>query len=170
MPVQSKLISTQLRSGTFTQILPADGDPHTWSFAPTGTQQVEISRCIPFLRDSGNFSAENYGAETVSLTTGITIGVYGTVGNVPDTALYMLTDPDHPIKSNADWTSYCYDTSYITYGQGTNMLVSRWTFAKSGQPIYLDAAKGQYLALVTGDTMTGLVDQHVLVQGYYINL
>jgi len=160
-----------MRNGTFTQILPADGDAHTWSFTPAAGEKVQLNRCIPFIQDTAagsGFYAERYGGMAAALTAGITIGVYGTVDMVPDQLLYALTDANHPIQSNADWTSYCYDTDYISYGQGDDMLVSRWTFAKSGQPVYLDGDKGQYLALVTGDTLTALVDHHVLVQGYYI--
>ena len=168
MPQQSKIISTYLLAGTVSDILPADATPTTFSFTPTGTQKVVIHRCIPFIEDDSAFYAERYGGHTAALTTGIKIGVYGTVDGVPDTLLYDLTDDDHLIKSNADWASYCYDARYDSYGQGDNMLVVRWTFARSGQPVYLDAAKGQYLGLITADTLSMLVGHRVLVQGYYL--
>lgn len=165
---QSKLISTMLLSGTLTEILPADATAGTWSFVPTGSQIVALHRMLPFVRDTGAFYAERYGALGAALTNGISFGVYGTVDGVADTLLYRLTDANHPIKTNADWTAYCYDANYISYGQGDNMLAVRWTFARSGQPIYLDASKGQYLAMSVADTLSGLVDHHVAVQGYYI--
>ena len=165
---QSKIISTLMRSGTLPQTLPADATLGTWSYAPTGTQIVEITRCIPFIQDGGAFYASRYGGLGAALTNGLVLGVYGTVNGVADTLLYSLTDTSHPIQSNADWTSYCYDSSYISYGQGDNMLVSRWTFAKSGQPVYLDASKSQYIALTVQDTLSGLVDHHILLQGHYI--
>lgn len=168
MPPQSKIISTMLRSGTFSEILPASGAATTYTFAPTENQLVHVERCIPFIQDTGGFYASRYGGMAAALTAGIVMAVYGTVDGVDDTVLYNLTDTDYPIKSNADWTSYCYDTSYVSYGQGDNMLVSRWTFAKSGQPVYLDASKNQYIGLSTADTLTDLVAHHVLIQGYYI--
>lgn len=170
MSIQSKLISTMLTSGTLSQILPADASAGTWSFAPTGTQIVELHRMLPFIRDTGAFYASRYGGMGAALTNGISVGVYGTVDGVADTLLYRLTDANHPIQTNADWTAYCYDASYISYGQGDNMLAVRWTFSKSGQPIYLDASKGQYLAVSVADTMTDLVDHHICVQGHYVQL
>ena len=48
----------------------------------------------------------------------------------------------------------------------TQIIVVRWTFAKSGAPIRLDGAKNARLEVLLNDDLTGLVDHHFVVQGY----
>jgi hypothetical protein len=164
---QSKIISRLLTvdgaAGTTFSMVTADATPITFSIKPSGSEVMEITRIIPFIEDSGGFYASRYGGMGAALTNGITMSVHNADGLV-----YTLTDSSHPIKSNADWTSYCYDTDYISYGQGDNMLVSRWTFAKSGKPVYLSASKGEFLQVHISDTIS-VVDHHMLVQGHYIS-
>jgi hypothetical protein len=167
---QSKIISRFLTedgaSGTTYSILPADDTPVTFSIIPTGNEVMEIHRCLPFIRDETAFSAEKYGA-LAALDPGITMSVMRVVNGATATA-YTLIEPTHPVQSNADWAAYCFDVVALEFGQGDEFLTARWTFAKSGKPVYLSASKNEWLELTCAGTCTGLVDHHVLIQGYYI--
>ena len=169
---ESKLISRHLTTTGLTtgteSILMADAVPVTYSIKPTGSEVMEITRMLPWIRDNGAFSAEKYGNIAAGIVPGIQLGVYGTKDGVADTLLYELTDTHHPITNNADWAQYCYDANVLAWGSGDQMLTARWTFAKSGKPMYLSASKGQYLAAVCAGTCSTLVEHHILVQGYYI--
>jgi len=166
---QSKLISTMLRAGTLTQILNADADPVTFSIAPSAGQVMQINRMLLFVRDNAAFaSSEDYGGGG-ALDPGISLGVYSTQDGVADQLSYLLTDVNHTIKTNADWGAYCYDLALVDWGTGDEMITARWTFAKSGKPVYLSGDKGESLAAVVAGTCSHLVDHHLLVQGHYIS-
>lgn len=168
---RSKIISEFLTlngAGTTASILPANDTLATWSWVCPAGKKVEIQRIIPSVEDSGNFDAEDYGALGSALTNGMTLSVMGTVNGQADQRLYYLTDEAKPIKTNFDWGAYCYDANVKAWGVGNNFLVARWTFAKSGQPVYLDGDRSERLVLEVSDTLSGLVEHLVLVQGYYI--
>jgi hypothetical protein len=164
VPVDSRVISEFISldgAGVTTSIIQANATPSTWSWVATSSSIVHIERIIVSIEDTGNFNADDYGALGAALTNGLTLGVYESGG-----LKYLLTDT--PIVKNFDWGAYCYDADVKGWGVGNNFLVARWTFAKSGQPVYLHAADGEYLALSVADTLSGLIDHKVLVQGHYI--
>ena len=168
---QSKIISRFLTmDGTATgthSMKNADATPVTFSIIPTGSEILEITRAIPYIRDDGAFSAEKYGNIAAGLDPGITMSVMRLVDGATATA-YTLIDPLHPVACNADWAAYCYDASVFEWGVGDEMLAARWTFAKSGKPVYLSAGKNEWLEATVAGTCSTLVDHHILVQGYYI--
>lgn len=168
---QSKIISRMLTmdgsaSGTHS-IKNADATPVTFSIIPTGSEVMEIQRLIPYIRDTSGFSAEKYGDIASGLAPGITMSVMRVVDGATATA-YTLINPLHPITCNADWAGYCYDTTVYEWGGGDEMLAARWTFGKSGKPVYLSAGKNEWLEMTVAGTCSGLVEHHMLVQGYYI--
>ena len=168
---QSKIISRFLTldgtaAGTHS-ILPADDVAVTYSIIPTGSEVMEITRVIPWIRDNGAFSAEKYGNITGGISPGITMSVMRLVDGSTATA-YVLINDNHPVVSNADWAAYCYDASVMAWGVGDQMLAARWTFAKSGKPVYLSASKNEWLEMTVAGTCSTLVEHHMLIQGYYI--
>jgi len=164
---ESKLISEFLylsTSQSVHSILPANATTISYIWKPTVAGSVaEITRLIGYIEDNANFSAETYGA-AAALTNGLTLGVYNSDG----TMKYQLTDSHLPVKKNAQWGAYCFDIAYEAFGAGNNMLTWRWTFAKSGKPVYLSQSRGDYIGLTVADTLSTLVDHLMLVQGHYI--
>lgn len=124
---------------------------------PTG-HKYEIARMLVFIRDTGNFSADGYGANGV-LTNGVSVKLVNDSGVITD---YMN---GHPLKSNAEWGQVCYDVQYISFGAGDNFVCVRWTFAKSGAPISLDGRNNERLEIELSDDFTGIVEQTFMVQG-----
>jgi len=164
---ESKIISEFMylsTDRTSHSIKPANANTVSYIWAPPGTGSVvEITRMMGFIEDNANFSAEGYGG-LGALTNGLTLGVFDSAG----VEKYQLIDSHLPVKSNAHWGAYCYDVSYEAFGAGNNMLTWRWTFAKSGKPVYLSQKRGDYLKLTVADTLSGLVEHLLLLQGHYI--
>ena len=71
----------------------------------------------------------------------------------------------HPIKKNGDFGAVCYDVAINGPGSGNNMVLVRWTFGKAGAPLKLQGAKNQVLVWEINDSMTGLVEAHVVILG-----
>jgi len=126
-------------------------------FTFTATENTKLERMIVYVEDAGGFDAGAYG-NSVVLTNGISVEVVTHDG----TQHIDLTD-GLPIKTNAHWSRLCYDVNYIDYGTGNNAIAVRWTFAKSGAPLYLPI--GYKLVVNVSDTLTGLVDHTFMVQG-----
>ena len=135
----------------------------TFSIAPAAGKVLELNRILITVQDSGVIDATDYGAIAGGLTNGMTLSVHDADG-----LKYLLTDSHKPIKTNVDWGAYCYDVEDKSWGTGDNFLVARWTFAKSGKPVYLRGDRSERLVLETADTMSALVEHLVLAQGYYI--
>ena len=133
-----------------------------FTFAPAAGRRAAIYRMLVFVEDTGAFVAEKYGYNIV-LTNGLKL--YVRDGN--DDILLELT-PDEGLSSNADWSGSCFDVAYLDWGAGNNSMGIRWTFAKSGKPLYLDARLGHYLSMELHDDFSGLVHHHFQIQGFYI--
>lgn len=131
--------------------------------APGTGEIYKIARMIGTYSDTTGFSPDEYGNLNAALTNGISMGVYDGSG-----IKYWLTDEDNPVKTNSDWVHYCYDWTLFSYGTGNDRAGFRWTFAKSGSPVTLNGNNGEYLAVNLNDDLTGLVDQHFLVQGVIV--
>lgn len=125
---------------------------------PPDHLNFNVERMIIHVEDGGNFNANNYGGAASPLTNGIVVRKRDQSNNVWD----LTTDP---VQQNADWSQYCYDLNYITFGNGNNFVQVRWTFAKAGVPLVLDGGKGERLEVVCQDDMSGLVDHTFQVQG-----
>lgn len=130
--------------------------------APPAGEIFIIQRMIVSYRASKNWSSTLYG-KAIDLTNGVVVTVQDDSG-----LLYTLTDPDHPILTNADWASYCYDFTLFAFGSGSDQAAIRWTFAKSGKSVSLTGATGDKLVVTLNDDYDDLEDHHFLVQGYRI--
>ena len=125
--------------------------------APAG-RVYSLERMIVKIRGStSGLSADDYG-NIPALTSGILAHVRDPDGNV----ILDLTD-GLPIKLNADWNRLCYDSGPIAYGAGDNFVVTRWTFARSGNPIVLEP--GYSFGMLMHDNMSSLNGHFFHVQG-----
>lgn len=127
---------------------------------PAAGEIFNIQRMMVSYSDAGNFSASGYGAGS-ALTNGIKVFVANDSG-----IKYWLTDEDHPIKTNAEWTVVCYDYSYLSFGVGDNWGGARWTFAKAGKRLTLTGDSGDKLVVRLEDDHSVLTQSHFLVQGF----
>ena len=132
-----------------------------FTFTVPSGRVAEIERMIIFLSDVGTFPSDKYGYNVV-LANGVRIYVRDANDDI-----ILTLDAGHPITKNADWAAMCYDTNFISLGQGEDSLAVRWTFAKSGAPLYLKGRNGHYLSVELNDDYTGLVEHHFLIQGIY---
>jgi hypothetical protein len=131
---------------------------------PSGTTYV-LTRMIVTVQDDSGMTATEYGNIGESLTNGIHVRV--AVG--ADTN-YTLTDPSVPIVSNAEWGSYCYDVAFHSPGGASptdDVLLSRWTFAKSDRPVVLVGEDSEALEVLLHDDVSDLAAHRFLVQGYW---
>ena len=117
-----------------------------------------LHRMMVTIADNGVVTPATYGA-LAELTNGVHLVVYD-----DDDSELLHLDAQHPIKTNMDWASFCFDVDINSQGAGNDSYVNaRWTFAKSGQPVVLKA--GQYLSVNLEDDFTGLDHHHFMVQG-----
>jgi hypothetical protein len=125
---------------------------------PGEKEYFKIERMIIQVRDSGAFDAGRYG-NNITLTNGIVVqkkDANGVVTNITD---------NMPIQINADWGRVCFDVSLLSFGTGDDSLVVRWIFSKNGAPIHLDGDKGEYLAVILNDDLSGLNGHYFYVGG-----
>lgn len=127
--------------------------------APAVGETFEFHRMIVDIRDTGAFSADNYGALAGPLTNGIEVQ-----HKTASTVIHDITD-GNPVQSNAEWGSFCYDIDYVSFGSGDNFVKVRWTFKKSGKPITVNGDSSEYLAIVLNDNFTGIVTHTFAFQG-----
>ena len=123
--------------------------------------QYEVARMIVSIEDTAGFQAAEYGNLGAALTNGVSVLVTNSSG---DTIL-DLTD-GAPVKSNAQWSSLCYDADLKTWGAGNELLAVRWTFTKAGEPILLKP--GQSLVVRLNDDFSGLIGHVFEVQGLIV--
>ena len=132
-----------------------------FTFAPAAGRIAELERMIVHIEDVGALPSDKYGYDVV-LTNGIRIYVRD-----GDDEIITTMDAGIPVKTNGSWSAMCYDVNNLTWGAGSDTIAVRWTFAKAGYPLRLDARKGHYLSVELNDDFTGLVMHHFLVQGIY---
>ena len=130
-------------------------------FAPESGRVAEIERMIVYVSDVGTFPSNKYGWNLV-LTNGIKVYVR----DANDDIMLDLT-AGHKIVKNADWSAMCYDVDFVDGGAGEDSMAVRWTFAKSGAPLYLKGRVGHYLSVELNDDFSDLVEHHFTIQGIY---
>jgi len=153
-------------SGHDTGLKNANGD---YSSTPTdfyiqADVPLAINRMLISIEDEKGMSPEEYG----DLGSPLAKGIFVRVTDAEDNVLCDLTDAD-PIKSNAHWGRHCYDVDVKNWGNTPTdeLLVARWTFAHSGNPVWL--SPGEKLKVVMRDDLTGLVNHYFQVQGYRVS-
>lgn len=122
-------------------------------------EPVVINRMIGSYEDNQSIAASEYGAGP-ALTNGIKISIE----DANDDEIVDLIE-GRTVKTNADWTSFCYDASPIDYGTGANYMAIRWTFGRTGMPLILEA--GWKLIMTISDDLSGLTSHTFQAQGFY---
>ena len=126
----------------------------------TATEDSAIYRMIIYIEDGNGFKASLYGA-LPSLTNGWELKVKDS----GDNTLLDLTD-GISIHHNSQIGQVCFDVDVKDWGAGAGNegLIARWTFERSGSPIFLTA--GNSLVVELNDNFTGLVHHTFAVQGF----
>ncbi len=146
---------------TFNANVDGSVTPQLFWYSPPQNTKARIYRMIIFVRDTGVFTADGFGA-LAALTNGIDI--YVARNNAASGATILNLDADNKVQSNADWGRLCYDARLDAYGSGDNFIVVRWTFANTGA--YLTLGENDYIIAEINDDLTGLVEHTYTVQGF----
>ena len=149
-------------TGTKNAVGNYSGVEEKFGIQPATNQVYAIERMIVSIGDASGVRADRYGGLAGGLSNGISLRVENYTGTV-----YALTDSDSLITTNASWGAYCYDVELKTWGSGPELLVARWTFAKSGTPVWLNGSEGERLVVALNDDCSDLTDHRFLVQGHY---
>ena len=134
-----------------------------FTFVVPSGREAEIERMLVYIEDAGAPTAGKYGWNLV-LANGIKVYIR----DAADAIVADLT-PDRAVFTNADWAALCYDVAVLDWGVASsiNTVAVRWTFAKSGAPLYLKGRDGHYLSVELNDDFTGLTSHRFLIQGIY---
>jgi hypothetical protein len=124
---------------------------------PSAGSTYDIARMIVSVYDTTGMQAQEYGNLATALDPGIVVRVSNSEGVIND-----LTD-GVPITTNSGWGALCYDVDVKSWGSGNELLVVRWTFAKSGVDIHLSL--NEKLEVVLNDDFQGLLSHQFMVQG-----
>ena len=127
--------------------------------APAG-ELWAISRILITGRDTGNFRPEYYDVGG-PLTNGIRL-IHEENGVEND-----LTSQS-PVKTLAEWGSYCYDVNIYDFGAGDEYFDVRWSFFRAGTFVDLAGDTNDKLIVRLNDDFTGLNSHRFLVQGFKI--
>lgn len=121
-----------------------------------------VYRMIIGISDTAGMQAQEYGNLGAALTNGVEVEVRDS----DDTVLLDLLD-GLPVKTNAEWGRVNFDVSLKTWGAGNELITSRWTFEKAGQPLWLKP--GDKFVVRLNDDMTGLLSHTFFLNGYRID-
>lgn len=129
---------------------------------PVG-EVYEIHRIIASIEDTAGMQAQEFGNLGAPLTNGLVLRLSDDTGVLAD-----ITD-GLPVKTNAQFGQISYDVELKTWGSGNELLLVRFTFEKSGQPIILRGDLGEKIEVVCNDNLSGLLSQYFSVQGLNIS-
>ena len=156
-------IFAHLKSGaTYDAIGDYSSTVESFTYTIASGRVAEIERMIVYIEDAGKPPADKYG-----YNLSLVVGVKVYVRDENDDIVLDLT-PDTAVFTNAQWAALCYDTQLLDWGVGNNTIVVRWTFAKSGAPLWLKGRDGHYLSVELNDDFTGLIHHRFLIQGVYV--
>lgn len=146
--------------GTGSKDAGVDGSvtPVAFKYVPEHGDKTEIHRMLMHCQVSSVCDAGKYGDVAV-LDTGVTVQIR----NINDDAIVLDLSNGLPVKCNADWSRVCYDMKPDDFGPGNNFVNVRWTFAKSGAPVFLQ--DDQYFCVIINDNLAGLVEHVFTIQG-----
>ncbi|MGI9489088.1 MAG: hypothetical protein ACR2RF_25025 [Geminicoccaceae bacterium] len=147
--------------GTGTKNANVDGSSTavTFRYNPGSGDRTEIARMIVHIEDAAPFSADEYGNLGAALTNGVLVQIR----KYEDNATVIDLCDGLPVKSNSQWSRMCYDMDTDSFGAGNDHVKIRWTFAKSGSPLYIQ--DDEYFCIVVQDNLTGLVEHYFMIQG-----
>ena len=135
--------------------------PQVFRYDSETTHRTYLARMLVHIEDIGPLSADDYGGITGPLTNGVLVEIRR---KEDDSTVVDLVD-GLPIKTNSEWSRMCYDMDIDNFGSGSDFIKVRWTFAKSGLPIYL--SPNQYFCIIVQDNLTGLIKHYFMLQGTY---
>lgn len=130
---------------------------------PPDEEVWHISRLIISLEDSGTMANDEYGNLGSALTNGLVIYYINDNGTQ-----YNLTN-SQPIKTNADFAKFSYDSRVINWGGNQNTIDTRWSFDKGGTILQLNGSINESLAIKLNDNFIGLQGHTFLFQGHVFN-
>lgn len=135
-----------------------------YKYVPPAGYIAVIERMNIYIEDNGKFRGDYYGA-TGALTNGIVVSINNANGD----ALKILTP--QPVKSIGLWGLVAgVDVIVTDFVSGNDFFLIRWTFGRSGRPIYLDADLGHYLKINIQDNLgaggAALVSHRMHLQGW----
>lgn len=136
------------------------GTPERFSYTCQSGCNAKLTRCCIDLLDN-DILPVNFGG-LASLTTGIAIRHYA-ADNIAVIRDFM---DGQTIKKNSDWAFLAGTDAVPTVwppGTGDHNLPIRWTFEKSGSPLFL--CDGESFAFDLQDSTTGITDFRAMVQG-----
>lgn len=119
---------------------------------------AKLMRCLIFYSDTGSFDATKFG-NGITMTAGLEFAVVDSDGST--VKLDLLNG--ETIKTNADISAVCFDTSHLTMGTGPETNAARWTFSKAGAPLELET--GDSFTVTVNDNLSGLNTFTIMVQG-----
>ena len=119
--------------------------------SPGAGQIWAVYRLTLIVAGSGNLTADGYGPKA-ALTNGVTLQY---VSQSSGSAVQSLTG-NFPIKSNAEYAGLFYDMAEHVFGSGDNFITGRFTFARSGAPIYLYGASSDYFEVLLQDDFSSM--------------
>lgn len=135
------------------------GSPGKFYITPPAAEDYFITRMIVTVEDTTGFAAAEYGNLGAALTNGVLVQISS------DTKTTQSLTPA-PVTTNALWGSFCYDVQLKSFGVGNEFLLVRWTFDRSGMPVFLQGSENAELSVICQDDLSGLDVHRFLVQGY----
>lgn len=153
--------------GTNQKVL-TDGSvtPVPYFAGPEAGKYWHISRLIMYIEGVTSPKVTQYGS-TAALTNGMRL--FHTSGGATGAELKDFMG-GLTAKTNADWSSFCFDVNLSQPGQGNGIVVGRWTFEKAGTPVILDGNKDDKLVLLNQDDLSSsLIDHRFFIQGVETN-
>ena len=161
---QKSIYQLMSSNGDGSGIVDAIGDysttPMALKISSSEAEIVEIHRLIVGIQDTGAFDAAKYG-NGIALDVGINLYLKDSNGDI------IETYTPQAVKTNAGWAFLCHDYNHFSFGTGDEVGTVRWTFDKSGQPIYINFGAGQYLEAVLDGDFSGLNHHFFTIEGKY---
>ena len=121
-------------------------------------ERLTIERMLIGYEDTAGMAARDYG----NIGDGLTNGIKVIVTNPDDDIVLDLTNA-RPVKTNGEWSAHCYDATLNTWSSGNELFAVRWTFAKTGEPLFLDT--GYSLVVRHNDDLSGLISNTYICHG-----
>lgn len=134
--------------------------PLSLKLIPDNTSLVELHGLKMNLRDTGTFTAGDFG----SINGGLTVGIRVYVRDGDDNILEELTTL--PVKNNADLASFA-TFRKNEFDTNDNVISIVWGIGSYGEPVKVDFSKGEYFEVYLNDNFTGLTDHSWIIYGYY---
>ena len=135
------------------------GGPGIFHYECQAGERININRLLVYVRMSGAWTAEKYGAIAGGLSDGILVRVKNSSGGVRLDLLNGLA-----VVSNADWARECHDSTHIDWGSGDEYLSVRWIFRRDSDSGVVITA-GEKFEVVCQDDLSTLAEHRFKLRG-----